>query len=98
MYTSVGGVGKTSCSCAIAYDLSLTAPADKPIFLISLDPAHNLSDVFQQKIGHEPTPVEGIPGLVAAVRCLVLSMMDGTYVPWGGVVRATGRCGMMHTS
>lgn len=45
-----GGVGKTSCSGAFALQRSLEG---KRVLLISTDPAHSVSDLFECKIGDE---------------------------------------------
>lgn len=45
-----GGVGKTSCSSA--YALSKVNSGHK-VLLVSTDPAHSISDLFEQKIGSE---------------------------------------------
>ncbi|HPX70284.1 MAG TPA: ArsA family ATPase [Bacillota bacterium] len=43
-----GGVGKTSCSGAFAY---ARASEGNKVLLVSTDPAHSVSDLFERKIG-----------------------------------------------
>lgn len=50
-----GGVGKTTCASAMALAASRSG---KRVLLVSTDPAHSTSDIFERQIGGEPTEVQ----------------------------------------
>jgi arsenite/tail-anchored protein-transporting ATPase len=51
LYTGKGGVGKTSVAAATALK---AARSGKKVLVMSTDPAHSLSDVFDEEVGSEP--------------------------------------------
>jgi arsenite-transporting ATPase len=61
-FSGKGGVGKTSMACAHAVRY---ADLGKRTLIVTTDPASNLADVFDQEIGHQITPIAGVPNLSA---------------------------------
>jgi arsenite-transporting ATPase len=62
LFSGKGGVGKTSMACTTAiYN------ADKGLktLIVTTDPASNLSDVFEQEIGHSIVKIAGVENLHA---------------------------------
>ena len=61
-FTGKGGVGKTSLACATALSF---ADKGKRILLVSTDPASNIGQVFDTRIGNQITPINRVTGLDA---------------------------------
>jgi len=61
-FTGKGGVGKTSLACATTLSLAGTG---KKVLLVSTDPASNVGQVFETKIGNQITPINNVAGLDA---------------------------------
>ena len=52
-----GGVGKTTCASATALAASRVG---KRVLLVSTDPAHSTSDIFERRIGAEPVAAPAV--------------------------------------
>jgi arsenite-transporting ATPase len=61
-----GGVGKTTCSAALAMHF---ARAGQPTLLISSDPTPSLSDIFEMDIGERGKPIQGVTNLQGLEIC-----------------------------
>lgn len=61
-FSGKGGVGKSTVSCATAAWL---AERGYDTLLVTTDPAPNLSDIFDQSIGHAVTPIDDVDHLAA---------------------------------
>lgn len=59
-----GGVGKTTVAAAAAVLLASEFP-ERRILLFSINPAHSVSDSFDQDVGAEITPIDGCDNLYA---------------------------------
>jgi arsenite-transporting ATPase len=61
-FTGKGGVGKTSLACATAVSL---AERGLRVLLVSTDPASNVGQVFETRIGNKLCAIPNMPGLDA---------------------------------
>jgi arsenite-transporting ATPase len=61
-FTGKGGVGKTTAAAAAAIAL---ADRGSRVLLVSTDPASNLDEVLEVKLGSEPRAVPDVPNLFA---------------------------------
>ncbi|HSD94950.1 MAG TPA: ArsA family ATPase, partial [Syntrophales bacterium] len=62
-FTGKGGVGKSTVACTAAVTM---AEKGYRTLIVTTDPASHLHDIFGQKIGHEPSNIQGVPNLFAA--------------------------------
>jgi arsenite-transporting ATPase len=69
-----GGVGKTTLSSATAFALSRQG---RKVLIVSLDPAHNLGDVFGVRLRNEPAALrEGLDAIEVDVAAWVARYLD----------------------
>ena len=61
-FSGKGGVGKTSMACTTGV---YNADKNLKTLIVTTDPAANLSDVFEQEIGHKITQINNIENLYA---------------------------------
>jgi len=73
-----GGVGKTTLSSATAYAL---ARQGRRVLIASLDPAHNLGDVFESPLGNEPRRLaDGLDGLEVDIAAWVARYLEQSRI------------------
>jgi len=75
-----GGVGKTTLSSALSYQLALEFPQQQ-FLLVSTDPAHSLGDIWQCPIGDDPTWIAANFQVRALDAARLLSQFKEKYVP-----------------
>jgi arsenite-transporting ATPase len=61
-FTGKGGVGKSTIACAASVYL---ANRGFKTLIVTTDPASHLQYIFEQPVGSEPAPIEGVDGLYA---------------------------------
>jgi arsenite-transporting ATPase len=65
LFGGKGGVGKTTCAAAAALAAARAAP-ERPVLLLSTDPAHSVADVLDATLGDAPRPIPGAPANLRA--------------------------------
>ncbi len=85
-FTGKGGVGKTSVACATALAL---AERGERVLLVSTDPASNLDEVLDTKLGASPVAIAGAPRLFALnidPEAAALAYRERMVGPYRGVL------------
>lgn len=87
LYGGKGGVGKTTMAAATGV---ASAAETTPTLIVSTDPAHSLSDVFDTTIGTEPTPLEWTDHLWAVEIDPEHAMEQADFFGDGGALNLGG--------
>lgn len=87
LYGGKGGVGKTTMAAATGV---ASAAENTATLIVSTDPAHSLSDVFETQIGTDPTPVEWVDGLWAVEIDPEQAMEQADFFGDGGSLNMGG--------
>lgn len=85
-FTGKGGVGKTSVACATALAL---AERGRRVLLVSTDPASNLDEVLETKLGSVPVAIASVSGLFAMnidPQAAALAYRERMVGPYRGVL------------
>ena len=88
-FTGKGGVGKTSVACATAIAL---AERGKRVLLVSTDPASNLDETLETKLGVSPKSIAAVPRLFALnidPEAAALAYRERVVGPYRGVLPDT---------
>jgi len=88
-FTGKGCVGKTSVACATAIAL---AERGKRVLLVSTDPASNLDETLETKLGVSPKSIAAVPRLFALnidPEAAALAYRERVVGPYRGVLPDT---------
>ena len=96
-FTGKGGMGKTTLACATAVTL---AASGKRVLIVSTDPASNLDEVLQTKLGQTPLPVYDVPRLDALnidPEAAAAAHREQAVAPFRGVLPDTAIASMQES-
>ena len=102
MFGGKGGVGKTTCAVAAAIEIAAAHP-ERPVLVLSTDPAHSLGDALGVAVGNDARSVRGAPSNLRAreldaaagfeaMKARYRDAIDGLFARFGreGVISVSG--------